>query len=163
MSKGRWLVIGGIVLVAAISLSVPQAEVIEGRVVRVVDGDTIVVDHGQRERVRFSAIDTPERDQPWGDSATREMRRIAAGKDVRVDWYKKDRWGRLIGNVFVDGEDVGLLMVERGMAWHFKRYAHEQTAGDREAYAQAEKAARAARRGLWSDPQPIPPWDWRRR
>ena len=91
------------------------------------------------------------------------MRRLVAGKDVSVDWYKQDRWGRLIGNVYVDGEDAGLKMVERGMAWHFKRYADEQTASDRVAYDDAERGARSARRGLWSDPQPIPPWEWRRR
>jgi endonuclease YncB( thermonuclease family) len=161
---GRWLVIGGIALVAALGLGITQADVIEGRVVRVVDGDTIVVDHGgERHRVRFSGIDTPERDQPWGDAATREMRWLVAGQDVRVDWYKQDRWNRLIGNLYVDGEDVGLLMVERGMAWHFKRYADEQSARDREAYSGAENAARASKRGLWSDPQPVPPWEWRRR
>jgi endonuclease YncB( thermonuclease family) len=60
-------------------------------------------------------------------------------------------------------EDAGLLVVERGVAWHFKRYADEQSASDRQAYAAAEKAAQAARRGLCSDPQPVPPWEWQRR
>ena len=128
------------------------------------NGDTIVVEgQGIRQKVRLSASDTPERDQPWGDSATREMRRLVAGKDVSVYWYKTDRWDRLIGNVLVDGEDAGLLMVERGMAWHFKRYADEQTPADRDAYSAAEKAAQGARRGIWSDPEPIPPWEWRKR
>jgi endonuclease YncB( thermonuclease family) len=161
---GRWLVVAGLVLVAALGLGLSQADVTEGRVVRVVDGDTIVVEgQGIRQKVRLSAIDTPERDQPWGDSATREMRRLVAGKDVSVHWYKTDRWDRLIGNVLVDGEDAGLLMIERGMAWHFKRYADEQTPADRDAYSAAEKAAQAAKRGLWSDTQPIPPWEWRKR
>ena len=146
------------------SLTIAHAEVIEGRVVRIVDGDTIVVEgQGIRQKVRLSAIDTPERDQPWGDSATREMRRLVAGKDVSVHWYKTDRWDRLIGNVLVDGEDAGLLMIERGMAWHFTRYADEQTPADQKAYAAAEDAARRSRRGLWSDTQPIPPWEWRKR
>ena len=161
---GRWLVIAGLVLVAALSLGLSQADVTKGRVVRIVDGDTIVVEgQGIRQKVRLSAIDTPERDQPWGDSATREMRRLVAGKDVSVHWYKTDRWDRLIGNVLVDGEDAGLLMIERGMAWHFKRYADEQTPADRDAYSAAERAAQGARRGLWSDPEPTPPWEWRKR
>jgi len=161
---GRWLVVAGLVLVAALGLGLSQADVTEGRVVRIVDGDTIVVEgQGIRQKVRLSAIDTPERDQPWGEAATREMRRLVAGKDVLVHWYKTDRWDRLIGNVLVDGEDAGLLMIKRGMAWHFKRYADEQTPADRKAYEAAEDAARKARRGLWSDPQPIPPWEWRKR
>ena len=156
--------IQGLILMVVLCLSVAHAEVIEGRVVRIVDGDTIVVELQRvRHKVRLSGIDTPERNQPWGDSATREMRRLVAGKGVAVDWYKRDRWGRLIGNVFVDGQDVGLLMVERGMAWHFKRYADEQTPADRDAYSAAEKAAQGARRGLWSDPEPVPPWEWRKR
>jgi len=161
---GRWLVIAGLALVAALGLGLSQADVTKGRVVRIVDGDTIVVEgQGIRQKVRLSAIDTPERDQPWGDSATREMRRLVAGKDVSVHWYKTDRWDRLIGNVLVDGEDAGLLMIERGMAWHFKRYADEQTPADRDAYSAAERAAQGARRGLWSDPEPTPPWEWRKR
>ena len=162
---GRWLAVAVIVLAAAlIGLGLIQADVTEGRVVRIVDGDTIVVEgQGIRQKVRLSGIDTPERDQPWGSAATREMRRLVAGKDVSVHWYKTDRWDRLIGNVLVDGEDVGLLMIERGMAWHIQRYADEQTLSDMKAYAAAENAARAAKRGLWSDPQPIPPWEWRLR
>lgn len=140
------------------------AQALEGKVVRITDGDTITVEaNGNRHKVRLSGIDTPERDQPWGDAATREMRRMVAGKHVRVEWYKKDRWKRLIGNVYVDGEDVGLLMIERGMAWHFKRYAKEQDPEDRTAYAEVEKAAQGARRGLWSDPNPVPPREWRRK
>ena len=159
-----WLIAVGLVIALLLGTGFTQAEVLEGRVVRVVDGNTLVVDHGgQRHRVRLSGIDTPERDQPWGDSATREMRRLVAGRDVSVDWYKKDRWGRLIGNVYVGGEDAGLLLVERGMAWHYKRYAIEQKASERVAYATAERGAQAAKRGLWSDPKPIPPWEWRRR
>ena len=161
---GRWLAVGGIVFLVALTVALTQADVTEGRVVRIVDGDTIVVEgQGIRQKVRLSGIDTPERDQPWGEAATREMRRLVAGKDVSVHWYKTDRWDRLIGNVLVDGEDVGLLMIERGMAWHFKRYADEQTTADRDAYSAAEKVAQGARRGLWSDPEPVPPWEWRKR
>ena len=124
-----------------------QADVTEGRVVRVLDGDTIVVEgQGIRQKVRLSGSDTPERGQPWGSTATREMRRLVAGKDVSVHWYNTDRWDRLIGNVLVDGEDAGLSMIERGMAWHFTGYVVEQTPSDMKAYSAAEDAARAAKR-----------------
>ena len=80
-----------------------------------------------------------------------------------VVWYKTDRWDRLVGVVWCDGKDTNLNMIDRGMAWHFKRYAHEQSPDDREAYSAAEIAAQASRRGLWSDPDPVPPWEWRKK
>jgi endonuclease YncB( thermonuclease family) len=104
----------------------------------------------------------------------KRMIELVAGTDVEVDWYKKDRWGRLIGTVRVASPDcsaaecpktlnAGLALVTSGLAWHFKRYAHEQSEEDRERYAFAEQEARAKRAGLWSDPDPVPPWEWRRR
>ena len=77
-----------------------------GRVVRVVDGDTVVLDAGSdRYRIRLAGIDAPERDQPWGESSTRSLRRILAGQQVTVDAYKKDRRGRLIGYIRVAPPD----------------------------------------------------------
>lgn len=143
--------------VPAFSASLP------GQVKRVVDGDTLVIESQEFDhRVRLASIDAPERNQPWGEASTRELRRQVAGRFVVVEWQKKDRWKRLIGIVRLAGEDINLHMIDRGMAWHYKRYQDEQTPGDREAYAKAEEAARGARRGLWSDPEPIAPWDWRR-
>jgi len=135
-----------------------------GRVVRIVDGDTIVLDaQGTKHKVRLAGIDAPERNQPWGEAATRELRRQVAGQQVVVAWTKKDRWQRLIGVIRLDGEDQNLHLVDRGLAWHYKKYADEQSQGDRDAYSAAEKAAQGAGRGLWSDPAPIPPWEWRKR
>jgi endonuclease YncB( thermonuclease family) len=135
-----------------------------GQVIRIVDGDTIVLESdGARHRVRLAGIDAPERNQPWGDASTRELRRQVAGQHVLVEWYKRDRWKRLIGVIRLDGDDMNLHMVDRVLAWHYKRYADEQNPEDRAAYAEAEKVAQWARRGLWSDPQPIAPWEWRKR
>ena len=69
---------------------------------------------------------------------------------------------RIIGVVYVDGQDARLALIRAGLAWHFKRYAHEQAEEDRERYSFAEVEARAKRAGLWSDPEPVPPWEWRR-
>ena len=141
-----------------------KASIFSGKVVRIIDGDTIVILTTERRvRVRLAGIDTPEKNQPWGNAATREMRRLVAGRTVDVEWHKKDRWNRKIGIVYSEGQDVGLVMVERGFAWHFKRYANEQTHSNREAYAAAEASARHRKKGLWSDPEPIAPWEWRRR
>ena len=111
----------------------------------------------------LAGIDAPEKNQPWGEASTRELRRQIVGKHVVVGWYKRDRWMRLIGIVRLAGEDMNLHMVDRGLAWHYKQYADEQDPSDRDAYSAAEKAAQEARRGLWSDPEPVPPWVWRKR
>ena len=134
------------------------------KIVRIVDGDTLVLEaEGIRHRVRLAGIDAPERNQPWGQASTRELRRQVAGEPIVVDWYKRDRWERVIGIVRLNGEDVNLHLVDRGLTWHYMRYADEQMQQDRDAYAKAEKTVRAARRGLWSDPEPVPPWEWRKR
>ena len=139
-------------------------ETLTRQVTRIVDGDTVVlVAQGTKRRVRLTSIDAPEWNQPWGEAATRKLRRQVAGQVVGVEWSKRDRWKRLIGVVRHDGEDVNLHMVDRGLEWHYKRYAGEQAPEQREAYSAAEKAAREARRGIWSDPEPVAPWDSRKR
>jgi len=153
-----------------------MAETLSGRVTKVVDGDTVYVLDANREqhKVRLGGIDAPERGQPFGKRSKERMSALVAGQDVTVDWHKKDRWGRLIGTVWVASPDcradpcprtlnAGLALVTSGLAWHFKRYAHEQSEEDRERYAFAEVEARAKRGGLWSDPNPVPPWEWRKR
>lgn len=81
---------------------------------------------------------------------------------MSVKWHKKDRYGRLVGKVTVAQVDVALEQVRLGMAWHYKAYEGEQSASDRVAYATAEAVARAARIGLWSQLDAVPPWDFRR-
>jgi endonuclease YncB( thermonuclease family) len=152
------------------------AETLSGRVVRVVDGDTVyVLDAAKKQhKIRLAGIDAPERGQPFGTKSKERMADLVAGRDVEVNWYKEDRWGRLIGTVWVASPDcrqavcpktldAGLALITSGLAWHFKRYAHEQTEEDRERYAFAEEEARARKAGLWRDPDPVPPWEWRRR
>ena len=86
---------------------------------------------------------------------------MVAGRNVVVEWHKRGRYSRLVGQVFADSHDVGLVQIERGMAWHYKAYEREQRRGDAQAYAQVEVEAKTARRGLWADPKPMPPWEWR--
>jgi len=152
------------------------AETLSGRVVRVVDGDTVYVLDGAKKqhKIRLAGIDAPERGQAFGTRSKDRMAELVAGQDVRVDWYKTDRWGRLIGTVWVASPDcrtascaktldAGLALIKSGLAWHFKRYAHEQPEEERERYAYAEEEVRASKAGLWRDPNPVSPWEWRRR
>jgi micrococcal nuclease len=78
------------------------------------------------------------------------------GRDVTVICKTTDRYGRTVGHVMVDGRDVNLAMLEAGMAWHYKEYDRNKR------LAEAENEARADRRGLWADQEPVPPWDWRK-
>jgi micrococcal nuclease len=80
-----------------------------------------------------------------------------------VEWDKRDRYGRIVGKLVHEGQDVNLSMVEDGFAWWYREYAREQSEIDRGLYEAAEDRARRARAGLWRDPEPVPPWDWRKR
>ncbi|WP_460565725.1 thermonuclease family protein [Hydrogenophaga aquatica] len=163
-SRTRWL---AACLLAALAMcwGVPVfASVLHGRVVGVSDGDSIAVLSGGRvtHKIRLAGIDAPERGQPWSRRSRQALADLVADRDVTVETGKTDRYGRTLGKVLVDGRDAGLLLVRAGLAWHYKAYQHEQTEEDRRYYAQAEHEARASAKGLWSDPSPVPPWEFRR-
>ena len=165
---------------ASLLLTTPTAsaaDLLEGRVVRIADGDTLTVldvDQVQR-RVRLAGIDAPEKAQPFGERSRQNLARLTFGKAVEVRWHKKDRYGRLVGQVWVASPDVrcqgagcpktldaGLAQITVGLAWHYKQYAGEQSPEDRERYSFAEVDARAKRAGLWREGEPVAPWEWRR-
>lgn len=138
--------------------------VLEGKVIHVADGDTITMLLADRTQVkiRFSGIDAPEKGQAWGQRSRRSMSALAAGRQARAYVGKTDRYGRCVAVVTVDGADVGVEQLRRGLAWVYTRYLDELPYDARRLYLQAEREARDARRGLWSDPDPVPPWDWRK-
>ena len=140
-----------------------QAGTLEGRVVGVTDGDTItVLDSSNRQyKIRFAGIDAPEKNQPFGQKAKEHLSDLVFNRQVIVETEKEDRYGRTVGKVLLGGRDTNLAMVVAGYAWHYKKYQAEQSPDDRLLYDSAEREARAARRGLWEDPVPIPPSDWR--
>ncbi len=140
------------------------ADTITGRVVKVTDGDTVhVLDASQtRHKIRLQGIDAPERKQAFGKRSKQYLTDMVAGQTVEVDWNKRDRYKRIVGKIVHQGQDINLAMVRAGLAWRYRKYAREQNAGDRVLYEAAEKDARDNRRGLWVDPQPVAPWDWRR-
>ncbi len=152
--------ISAAILVLALTCT---AATIEGRVVGVADGDTItLLDPSHKQyKVRLSGIDAPEKSQPFGQRSKESLSSLVFGKPVAVETDKQDRYRRNIGKVLVDGLDANLEQINRGMAWHYKAYAREQPSVDREAYSNAEKASKAARRGLWADAAPVPPWEYR--
>ena len=112
--------------------------------------------------MRLAGIDTPEKRQAFGQVAKDHLSSLVDGQTVTVNYDKRDHYGRIVGKVLTSGADAGLRQVEAGLAWHYKRYEQEQSDWDRTAYARAEVQARAEKRGLWRDPEPVPPWDFRR-
>lgn len=141
----------------------------EAQVESIDDGDSFVArtpDHG-RLRVRLHAVDTPERVQAYGADARAALRALIGSQRVQLDCYKRDPRGRAVCRVAVAREgsrvDVGLALVEQGLAWHYRAFIDEQTADERRALQAAEAQARYARRGLWQQSEPMPPWACRER
>jgi endonuclease YncB( thermonuclease family) len=130
-----------------------------GRVVSIQDGDTLtMLVSRQQIKVRLLDIDAPERKQPFGTRSRQSLADLCAQRDATVQSAGQDRYGRALGRVYCAGVDANAEQVRRGMAWVYVRYARQ----DSPLYAiQAE--ARAARRGLWQDANPVPPWKWRHR
>lgn len=151
---GLWLA-----LIAAGS----QAESLSGRIVGVIDGDTVdlLTESKQLVRVRLAGIDAPERGQPFGSAAKKTLSDLVFSKQALLDGDKTDRYGRMVAKVVVGGQDTNLRMVRLGYAWHYKRYESEQTDEDRRLYDEAEGAATKERLGLWREPEPVAPWDFR--
>ena len=130
------------------------------RVTAVTDADTYDVrtSEGTAFTVRLWGVDAPESSQPYGLRATRIARRYVQDTNVRVVIEDIGRYGRAIASVEVQGGSLGQMLVRRGMAWHYDEYAPNASE-----LARLKRQARNANRGLWSQPRPIPPWEWRDR
>ena len=141
-----------------------QALTLEGRVVKVADGDTITILDQDRvqHKIRLEGIDAPEKKQAFGWRSKHQLSLLVFGRWVTVETYKKDKYGRQVGKVLVQGVDANLAQIKNGLAWHYTAYANEQSMQDRTEYSDAQTHARALQLGLWQDPQPVPPWDYRR-
>ena len=109
----------------------------------------------------MQGIDAPERGQAFGTKSKEHISDLVAGQIVTVEYHDLDRYRRILGKVLLKGEDVNLEQVSSGMAWHYKKYQREQSATDRIRYSDAEREARKQKLGLWHDPHPVPPWDYR--
>jgi endonuclease YncB( thermonuclease family) len=151
-------------MVAALLLSVqmfPPATAValpvQGRCVGVSDGDTVTLLIGGRsEKVRLYGIDAPEKVQPFGERAKLYAASLVFGRQVDLEREGNDRYGRTIGKVYVSGRSLNEEMLRKGLAWHYRAYSHD--AG----LEAMEQTARRGRLGLWTDPSPVPPWDFRR-
>jgi len=140
-------------------LSLPVfAENINGKIVNVADGDTVTLltAHNKQIRIRLNCIDAPEKSQNFGQKSKRSLIDLIAGKYVTVQKHDVDRYGRVVGTIYLNGTDINLLQVKNGLAWVYDRYCNDRT------YYVAESRAREAKIGLWRQPNPIEPWNYRR-
>lgn len=132
-----------------------------GRVVGAADGDTVtVLRDGRGVKIRLWGVDTPEKSQDFGGAAKRFTLRTAAGKTARVEPLDVDRYGRIVALVEVDGTLLNEALVRAGYAWVYRDYCDRKATCDR--WLALEEKARAVGRGLWAQPDPVPPWQFRR-
>lgn len=144
-----------------------------GKVVVVVDGDTLVVrdERAVRHEIRIAGIDAPEIRQPYGVRSRNHLAELTYGKRVVVAWYKRDRYNRVLARVLLASNascahppcasDAGWVQITAGYAWHDKQHLNEQALDDRLRYARAEREARRRHLGLWAETRPLPPWHYR--
>lgn len=142
-------------LFAAFALN---ADELRGKVVSITDGDTVIVldDAKTQHKIRLEGIDAPEKSQPFGQKSKAALGEKIHEKQVVVRWSKRDQYKRIIGDIYLGDRRISQEMIAEGWAWHFKRYNSEKILAD------AEIAAREAKRGLWADPNPVAPWDYRK-
>lgn len=154
MKKLKQIVSSG--LIASLLLSVPliaKANTLYGLVVNVADGDTITVldSTKQQHRIRLLHIDAPERGQAYGRVAQKALAQKINQRQVQVKYKDKDRYGRILGEVFLNGESINLWLVQIGLAWPYFRYNPPAY------YLDAYRIAKLNENGLWQDSNPIEP------
>ncbi|EBN3062761.1 hypothetical protein DPO09_22460 [Salmonella enterica] len=136
---------------------IPYQCFFKGKVIRVLDGDTIeVLQEDKPVRVRLANIDAPEKKQAYGYWSTKQLKGLVAAQPVTVTYTQTDRYGRIIGRVFTtNGIEANRFMVLSGAAWVYERYNADN------ALPALQREAQKMKLGLWADSQPVPPWEWR--
>jgi micrococcal nuclease len=134
-----------------------EPQVLKGEVTSVIDGDglRLKTEDGTEYQIQLNGIDAPEREQPFSQESRKALEKKLKGKTVEVRWTEKDRFERVLGDVYLGEELINETQVLEGFAWHFKRYSKSET------LAKAETAAREKKAGLWSQDNPEAPWDYR--
>ena len=152
-----------IALILALASSTSFADQLIGRVIKVTDGDTVNVltSDNATHKIRLSGIDAPEKKQAFGNKSKQALAELIDGKIVSVEYNKLDKYQRAVGKITFNGQDINLRQVKLGLAWHYKKYEKEQDVEDRSIYANAEYLAQRDRVGLWTDTNPLAPWDYR--
>jgi endonuclease YncB( thermonuclease family) len=153
-----------------------HGEEFTAKVIVVLDGDTVMVvrrcgtdgldsagvrlsppcEDNKPFKIRLAEIDAPEKAQPGGMESKASLVALVMKKRVRVDVRAKDKYGRLVALLDVNGVNVNQEQVRRGMAWEYSSFHRNKD------YIALQRQAQNARRGLWAQADPVPPWEWRK-
>ena len=146
-------------------LNFVNAKTIEGLVVGVADGDTITVLDQQKNtyKIRLQGIDAPEKKQAFGEKSKQSLHDLVHSKQVRIEYDKEDKYGRIVGKVTIGDLDICLQQLSLGLAWHYKKYQNEQSASDQAFYSDTELKSKSLKLGLWADDAPMSPWVFRKK
>ncbi|EBA7337920.1 chromosome partitioning protein ParB [Salmonella enterica] len=149
-----------LILLLLLILAPAAQAILSGRVVRIIDGDTLVVltAPATKTRIRLAGIDAPEKGLPFGQRARQFLTARIAGWVVEISGDSRDRYGRILGTLWADGRDINAELVCSGMAWAY-RVRH---IAQNPAYLQCENTPREQKKGLWQEPSLVPPWQWRK-
>ena len=138
--------------------SLCNSEELIGKCIDVADGDTctLLLANNQKVILRFYGIDAPESGQEFGKESTDYCTKLILGKDLKVETLYKDKYGRSVSKIYTDNKYINLEMVKAGFAWHYVFYSPNDLG-----FAQAEKEAREKKLGLWIQPNPLEPREYR--
>lgn len=144
-------------LALCLTIGSSNADQLSGRVISIADGDTLTIltENKQRVIVRLNAIDAPEKNQAFSNASKKSLSSICFKKTASIQTFGLDKYGRTIGDVTCDEVNANKYQVDNGVAWVYRKYSN-----DSELIAMEDKA-KSMRLGLWDDPNPVPPWDFR--
>jgi endonuclease YncB( thermonuclease family) len=134
-----------------------------GKVSVIEDGDHLkfAAEDGIVYTVTLLGVDTPDEKQNYYKKAKRRLAELVEGQPVSAI-LRRTETGELLGTIYVAGQDIGLRLIQDGLAWHYPAHSREQTANERDKYSRAEAAAKTSRIGLWEDKEPVSPWAFRK-
>lgn len=137
--------------------SLSTEKVLHGQVIDVLDGDTIKLRSDWHVyKIRLAGIDAPEKQQAYGMKSKLYLTQLIADKDVRINVFSCDQYGRYVGKLYLNDRDINGEMIRNGYAWHYSQYDSDPV------YALFMLDAQRAKRGLWQDAHPTPPWIFRK-
>jgi micrococcal nuclease len=155
----KWLaLLFGLLFITCNNRSKNEAYNLSGKVVAIADGDTftLLLADNSTKKIRLHGVDAPERKQPFGTVARQRLSELIFSKPVKVQQTDIDQYGRVVAIAYVDGTSVNEEMLRSGLVWHYTEYDKNPK------WAELEREARRAKVGLWQDPNPVAPWEWRR-
>lgn len=130
-----------------------------GKVIHISDGDTVHILTHEKEKykIRLNDIDAPENKQDFGNKSKENLKKYIYNKNVSVIYNNKDKYGRILGTIYLNNQDINLQQIKDGFAWVYRKYSKNHF------YYKAEKEAQNTKKGLWQDKNPIAPWIYRKK